>query len=291
MKKRRRIVGMKPLWMAGLLVVMFSSILAMAGCSKDSSKSTTNPNPDAFEPKGTIQGVVRDTVTLQPIEGAVVDIGVAKTTTNATGQFVLRDVPATYDALMGTEEDTYLVTVDLRKAKSRENGVVVADNTDSTKKQYPEFVYTYKDVEYTSLNDSAPCPNWQEDPAESGYNGEYYYYDSTGIGPSNCGTNSTNHDTPVHKLSHSLEISVGKLAANIEGQVAGCEGTPGFYSNVSGIYDVKIYNYYSGDNSGSGASGHLVWAGLTNSSGKFTATNLEEKNSVRIVVSGRTTDT
>ena len=288
MKKRRRIVGMKPLWMAGLLVVMFSTIFAMAGCSKDSSKSTTNPNPDTFEPKGTIQGVVRDTVTLQPIEGAVVKIGVAETTTDATGQFVLRDVPATADALMGTESDTYLVTVDMRKAKSRQNGVVVADNADATKKQYPEFVYTYQDVEYTSLNDSAPCPNVVEDPALSGYD-----YDSgdTGIGPSNCGSNSTNHDTPVHKLSHMLEVHVGKLAANIEGQVAGCEGTPGFFSNVSGIYDVKIYNYYSGDNSGSGASGHLVWAGLTNSSGKFTATNLEEKNYVQIVVTGPTTDT
>src|SRR3972149_10219536 len=194
MKKRRRIVGMKPLWMAGFLVVLLSTIFTMAGCSKDSSKSTTNPNPETFEPKGTIQGVVRDTVTLQPIEGAVVSVGVSKATTGATGEFVLRDVPATYDALMGTEEDTYLVTVDLRTAKSRANGVVVADNTDDTKKQYPEFVYTYKDVEYTSLNDSAPCPNAVEDPAESGYDGEYYYYGETGIGPSNCGTNSTNHD-------------------------------------------------------------------------------------------------
>ena len=282
---------MKPLWMAGLLVVMFSTIFAMAGCSKDSSKSTTNPNPDTFEPKGTIQGVVRDTVTLQPIEGAVVKIGVAETTTDATGQFVLRDVPATADALMGTESDTYLVTVDMRKAKSRQNGVVVADNADATKKQYPEFVYTYQDVEYTSLNDSAPCPNVVEDPALSGYD-----YDSgdTGIGPSNCGSNSTNHDTPVHKLSHMLEVHVGKLAANIEGQVAGCEGTPGFFSNVSGIYDVKIYNYYGGqgdENSGSGESGHLIWAGLTDTNGKFTATGLEEAASVKIVVSGPTTDT
>src|SRR3989304_6629905 len=194
MKERRRIVGMKPLWMFGLMIIMISTIFTMAGCSKDSSKSTTNPNPDAFEPKGTIQGVVRDTVTLQPIEGAVVDIGVAKTKTNATGQFVLRDVPATYDALMGTEEDTYLVTVDLRKAKSRENGVVVADNTDSTKKHYPEFVYTDKDVEYTSLNDSSPCPDASANVVNDILD--------------NCGTNSTNHDTPVHKLSHMLEINV-----------------------------------------------------------------------------------
>lgn len=288
MKKRRRIVGMKPLWMAGLLVVMFSTMFAMAGCSKDSSKSTTNPNPEAFEPKGTIQGVVRDTVTLQPIEGAVVKVGVEESTTDSAGQFVLTDIPATDDALNHTAENSYIVTVDLRKAKSRENGVVVVDNTDSSKKHYPEFVYDYTYVEFTSLNDSAPCPNIHEDPAQSGYD-----YDSgdTGIGPSNCGSNSTNHDTPVDKLVGSLEISVGKLAANVEGQVAGCSGTPGFYSNVSGIYDVKIYNYYSGDNSTSGASGHLVWAGLTDSSGKFTATNLEEQNDVKIVVSGPTTDT
>ncbi|MCC6543764.1 MAG: carboxypeptidase regulatory-like domain-containing protein [Nitrospirae bacterium] len=289
MKKRRRISSMKPLWMAGFLVVLFSTIFTMAGCSNDSNKSVTNPNPATFEPKGTIQGVVRDTVTLQPIEGAVVDIGVAKTTTDATGQFVLRDVPATADALLGTEADTYLVTVDLRKAKSRENGVVVVDNADPSKKKYPEFVYTYKDVEYTSLNDSAPCPNWNEDPAQSGTTG--YGYEDTGIGASNCGTNSTNHDTPVHKLSHSLLVNVGKLAASIEGQVAGCEGTPGFFSNVSGIYDVKIYSYDSSNNTGSGSSDHLVWAGLTDSTGKFTATNIEEQRDVKIVVSGPTTDT
>src|SRR3972149_5477379 len=99
MKKRRRIVGMKPLWMAGLLVVLLSTVFTMAGCSKDSSKSTKNPNPDAFEPKGTIQGVVRDTVTLQPIEGAVVKVGVEESTTDSAGQFVLRDIPATDDAL------------------------------------------------------------------------------------------------------------------------------------------------------------------------------------------------
>ncbi len=286
MKKRRRIAGIKPLWMAGVLVVAFSTIFAMAGCSKDSNKSTTNPNPATFEPKGTIQGVVKDTVTLQPIEGAVVKVGVAESTTDSSGQFVLRDVPATEDALMGTASDSYLVTVDLRKAKSRVKGVVVADNTDSTKKQYPEFVYTYKDVSYTSLNDSAPCPNRVEDPVDG-----YDYYDDYDYDVTDCGTNSTNHDTPVHKLSHMLSITVGKLAANIEAQVAGCSGTPGFWSNVNGIYDVKIYNDDSGYNSGSGADGHLIWAGLTDATGKFTATNLEEKIDVKIVVTGPTTDT
>lgn len=302
--KKRRIANMKTLWTVGFLIVV-STMFTMAGCSKKTTNAVTNPNAAAFEPKGTIQGVVRDTVTLQPIEGAVVNIGVAKSTTDASGQFVLRDVPATYDALMGTEQDTYLVTVDLRKAKSSANGVVVVDNaaptTDLTKKHYPEFVYTYKDVEYTSLNDSAPCPNWQEDPAYEGTSssssGTYYGYDytqsdsTTGVGASNCGTNSTNHDTPVHKLSHSLDITVGKLAANIEGQVAGCSGTPGFFSNVSGIYDVKIYNADSSDNAGSGNYDHLVWAGLTDANGKFTASALEENHSVKIVVSGPTTDT
>lgn len=286
--KKRRIANMKTLWMVGFLIVV-STMFTMVGCSKKTTNAVTNPNPQTFEPKGTIQGVVRDAVTLQPIEGAVVNIGVAKTTTDASGQFVLRDVPATYDALMGTETDTYIVTVDLRKAKSSANGVVVVDNADAAKKKYPEFVYTYKDVEYTSLNDSAPCPNVVEDPATpASY--DYYGY-NFGVGPSNCGTNSTNHDTPVHKLSHMLEISVGKLAANIEGQVAGCSGTPGFFSNASGIYDVKIYNADSSDNAGSGDYNHLVWAGLTDANGKFTASGLEENHSVKIVVSGPTTDT
>ncbi|HZX48075.1 MAG TPA: carboxypeptidase-like regulatory domain-containing protein [Nitrospirota bacterium] len=269
MKKRRRIVGMKPLWMAGLLVVLLSTVFTMAGCSKDSSKSTTNPNPETFEPKGTIQGVVRDTVTLQPIKGAVVKIGVAETTTDASGQFVLRDVPATYDALMGTETDTYLVTVDMRSAKNVSNADAV----------YPEFVYTEKDVEYTSLNDSSPCP----DASASVGNTDL----------ASCGTNSTNHDTPVHKLSHKLDITVGKLAGKIEGQVAGCDKSPygEFFSKLSGIYDVKIYSNATSGSTGSGSSGHLLWGGQTDSNGYFTSPPLEEGLPVKIKVSGPTTDT
>lgn len=61
----------------------------------EETKSATNPNPNPVYPKGYIQGAVRDGCTLAPIAGAVVDIGIAKATTDSNGQYILRSVPAT----------------------------------------------------------------------------------------------------------------------------------------------------------------------------------------------------
>jgi len=81
------------------------------GCSDDTNNSSvTNPNPKNFNPKGYIQGKVVDSCTLQPIVGAVIDIGVAKATTDANGQYMMANVPATtyYDHTIGGEIDVEL---------------------------------------------------------------------------------------------------------------------------------------------------------------------------------------
>src|SRR3990172_8206833 len=134
--KKRRMTNMKALWMAGFLIAAISTMFTMAGCSKDTAESITNPTSATFKPKGTIQGHVRDAATQEPIVGARVVVGDREGTTDATGQYIIKDVPATTDALNGTVSDSYHVTIDLRTVTSP---VKMTDPTVTQK--YPEFEY------------------------------------------------------------------------------------------------------------------------------------------------------
>jgi len=93
---------MKQKWSSGLVMGLVFTALVIGGCAKGDkgSISTTvaNPSPTSFQPKGTIQGKVRDSVTLQPIVNAVVSIGLSADVTDAQGQYILANVPATFDA-------------------------------------------------------------------------------------------------------------------------------------------------------------------------------------------------
>src|SRR3990172_8911846 len=197
--KKRRMTNMRTLWMAGFLIAAISTMFTMAGCSKDTAESITNPGSATFKPKGTIQGVVVDAVSREPIVGARVSVGVGEATTDEMGQYVIKDVPATTDALNGTVGDVYDVSVDLRNATK-------PINMKTATEKYPEFSYRTVSVSYTSLNDTE-CP------------------DSTDYGDSDadCG-NSTNHDTRVDGLVANLRIEIGRLACNIKGTVYGCFG-------------------------------------------------------------------
>lgn len=163
---------------------MLSLAALLIGCSGD--EAVNNPNASKFNPVGTIQGVLVDAVTKDPIVGAVVDIGVTSDTTSETGQFVLENVPATEgpDGASGM----YYITVDLRKVTSPVNMKNVAAGS----WPYPDFTYRKVEVHYDHLDDSNP----------------------------GAGTNATNHDTPVDRLVSDIGIEVGKLSASIQGVVA-----------------------------------------------------------------------
>lgn len=233
-------------------ILIFASLLIpfmMWGCSDVNLPSTagqTNPNPNPVNPVGTIQGKLVDRVTLAPISGAIIDIGVAKATTSDTGQFTMANVPATQDAAKGTVTGSYSATIDLREVNKQidaENAKLPQGSTPKAK--YPDFAYDEITVEFTSLKESETL-----NVAES------------------------QHDTPVDKLIARKDLSVGKLAANIEGVVAGCSGKD-FFKTVGSGYTVKLYTDSSSNTTASGARGRLIGQTTTDGNGKYSFSNVE----------------
>lgn len=129
-----------------VVLVLFIPMLFLASCTKETKETTTNSTSAAsFNPKGTLQGTLRDAVTNNPISGAIIDIGVAQTTTDEQGQYTLQNVQATTDAVNGTVTGSYSVTIDLRTVNS---GNPTGDP------DYPDFVFLDSaEVQFTSLND------------------------------------------------------------------------------------------------------------------------------------------
>lgn len=168
-----------------LLFLMMAAVAMMAGCEGEGDTTTsasgiTNPNPGVLQPTGTIQGVLVDKVTLEPLSGAVISIGLSSDTTASNGQFVLRDVPCTDDMAANSlsVDENYIVTIDLRTVNSR----ITSGPT------YADFAYSAADVLYTSLPNTNPA--------------------------------IVNGATPVTGLVADLPLKVGKLSATIQGTVA-----------------------------------------------------------------------
>ena len=248
--KKRRMTNMRTLWMAGFLIAAISTMFTMAGCSKDTAESITNPTSATFKPKGTIQGVVVDAVSREPIVGARVSVGVGEATTDEMGQYVIKDVPATTDALNGTVGDVYDVSVDLRNATK-------PINMKTATEKYPEFSYRTVSVNYTSLNDTE-CQDTDIADWEGG-------------GAGTCG-NSTNHDTKVDGLVANLQIEIGRLACNIKGTVYGCFG-PDYATPQSA--ELRLDSGDDSDNTGSGHYDNIISYADAGSDGTFEFSNIE----------------
>ncbi|MBI3995804.1 MAG: hypothetical protein HY349_07500, partial [Nitrospirae bacterium] len=257
---------MKQKWSSGFVVGLLFTALVIGGCAKgdDGSISTSVDSPSAatFRPVGTIQGKILDSTTREPIVNAVVSIGLAVDVSDAQGQYILANVPATSDALNGTVTGSYDITVDLRAVVSPVDMRVAA-----TAPRYPDFRYQNASVSFTSLNDT-DCDNINNS-------------DSDGL--DTC-ENSSNHDTAVDGLVSSQDVLVGKLAANIQGVVAGCSISDGdFFTPVANatVSLVSPSTLVSGSNSSTG-SGRVVATATTDASGSFTFSNIEANQSFTI---------
>ena len=230
---------MKKLMQVMALLAIVPAVLF--GCAKSDDESVTNPNPQKFQPKGTIQGYLYDATTQEPIVGAVVDIGMGTGTTNDRGVFTIRNVPATYDAINGTVSADYDFVIDLRGVSSPVNMRDAA-----AAPRYPSFVYPgrYR-IAFTSLDDTSG--------------------DEPGAG------SGSNHDTPVDGLIGSFNnYSIGKLAATIKGCVV--NGTT--RASVGAGYTVRLVSTGS-DNSATGGSGRMLAETVTDESGEFTFAGVE----------------
>jgi hypothetical protein len=235
-----------------LLVVLAVASLGIYGCSGDSTTFPGNPstNPNTLQPTGTIQGVLTDSVTHEPIVGAVIDIAGATASTNGNGQYEIRNVPATSDSVSGVQtiKGTYQATINLQRVTSPVNMVTPAAGSFL----YPQFAYTQFDVTFTSLNDSNP-----------------------GNGTSPGSTSASNHATPVTGIAQGYDLTVGKLSAGIAGQVAttkavGETGTA--FVAVQTGYTVNLIS----------ASNKIVATATTDATGSFSFSNVQANQTYTI---------
>jgi len=165
-----------------LLTALAATLVVFPSCKKTENTTTVvSPNPNPYRPIGTVNGILRDRISLKPISGATIVIYDQTTTTGADGQFTIKNIPASSSS--GNEPgndlgyDTYPVVIDMK-------GVTGS---------YPQVAYSEVKIKYDSLGDGG----------------------STG----NNGSGS-NHDTPTDGFVASIICEIGKLDANVKVQVA-----------------------------------------------------------------------
>jgi len=263
-----------------LYFLLATAMLATFGCTGDENTySVGSPNPNELMPKGTVQGILKDACTNEPIAGAVIDIGVAQATTSETGQYVMHNVPATSFVsptaltLLSGYSGEYSATIDLRKAKNVVTG----------KNNYPQFSYSEVSVAFSSLAETSLAKaGIASNPNGAVAAGAVGSVSSVGdVSASVSTTNATNHDTPVTQLGNGdFDFYVGKITTSISGAAVTAD-----MKNVPDGYAVLLYslgNNWTG-NSSTGAEGHLI-AQTTTKNGRFTFDKLEAKQFFRVVV-------
>ena len=286
-----------------LVVLSLLLLLAFMGCSDDTNNSSvTNPNPKNFNPKGYIQGKVVDSCTLQPISGAVIDIGVAKATTDANGQYMMSNVPATtyYDHTIGGEIDVDLNIKNLRKS---EIDLLLAGETSGWIGSYSATIDMTNAKVVVDVNSATgkllnltKTTSVKVTQSPLKYANKYYnvvtvVFSSLKESDGNVSTVS-NHDTPVDKVgSGNFDFLLGQLTSGISGDAV----WGGTYDPATGKialmpvkgYAVALYTVTGEENFGNsstGSFGHRVAITTTNEAGHFSFSNLETARAYIIAV-------
>ncbi|MBI4746649.1 MAG: hypothetical protein HY786_08985, partial [Deltaproteobacteria bacterium] len=235
--------------------------MAISGCQGAKTEgSVSNPSPSSsFQPKGTVAGVLTDSVTNDPIANATIYIMDKSAVTNAGGSFTIANISANLatgnETGNPTATDPYQVVIDLKAV----NDAITAYNavaTNTTKKAYyPSFAYTTATVKYDSLGDATVI----------------------NAGTGTAGTSATNHDTPVDGFVASIAPKVGPLSANVKIQVV----NKNTFANISGAA-VELISQGSGyltdtptGNAIVGTTGHIVATGTTDTTGLVTFSGVE----------------
>lgn len=240
-----------------LYLLLATAMLATFGCTGDTNtNSVGSPNPNPFQPKGTVTGVLVDACTNEPIANADVYIMDKKATTNSVGMFTIKKVPA--NTAVGSEStaggntllanglyshETYNVVIDLSKVNAERAKLLGAT-------LYPSIAYHTVKVAYTSLGETS---------------------DGTA-------TTSTNHDTPVDGFVANIKPMVGKLSATLN-----IEAVNGYNGSVLSGATVQLISLspFDGINTPNNVTGNLVntiATATTGADGKVSFTNVEAKH-------------
>jgi len=178
-----------------VLIALLMLGFYVAGCAEgDESASVVNPNPSALtNQKGSISGVVMDSCTNAPIQGAIVSVaysgGVHSVTTGTTGTFSFNNVPINYEYYTGVSgfggaTDTgnygYQVVCDLRS------------NT--------TYGYAWVSEVWVVAGDLADGSNW-------------------GIQEAGITEGGSGADTPVSGIDAAVRFSLAPLNASISGTI------------------------------------------------------------------------
>jgi hypothetical protein len=221
-------------------------LIGLSGCKGPKGDPGPAASVTTQQPTGTIEGLIIDAVTKQPIVGAVVDIGVATATTNTDGQFVFRNIVVPVDANNNTFAAQYFATVNLRSVTSPVN----MGSTTATPR-YPDFHYDVIPITFTQL-----------------------YTSASGVTTA----------TPVTGLIANVTFTPGKLAATITGTVADSVTkqpvAAGYTVNL--VSPAPGSNNSATGTGGSGGTENVVDSTTTGAGGTFTFANVESLKSFRI---------
>lgn len=258
-------------WARPLLVCssVLTLSLGLSGCLVEGSSSTTtansvtNPLPNydqEVQYTGHIQGVLRDAVTNEPIAGATVSIGFASATTDARGQFLLRDVPVT-DAASGTDGSSlssgemYNAMIDLRAVNSERQ------------QRGAGYLYPEYQLEQWAVTFSSFTPEQANEQVGENLSGGTYHTAITGL--------VSAVDPQVGKLSTAVQGTV-YMGSNQFGQEA--------FSPAAGA-TIHLYANADSHNSGMGNRGRLLDTVTADGKGKFTFQKVQANQDVRLLAS------
>lgn len=266
--------------MKKILFVALSLLLLLAfGCSHDTNNSSvTNPNPNTVYPKGYLQGYVLDACTRAPIVGAVVDIGIAKATTNSNGQYIMRDVPAT----------SYIKNTDV-------NGNLDINDGDTEVKIDASIDSGYSG-KYSATVDltNARINGVKVTVGPGGYAAKYYNEVSVKFASMESSSGIISADnadiTPVLGLGNGdYDFLLGALTSGITGYAVDAKTI----QPVPAGYTVYLFSTFKGDdgNSATGGYGNQVGKTTTDATGKFVFSNIEANQEFNIKVVDTATGT
>ncbi len=219
--------------------------------SRSTTDSVTNPTQEFEQERqvtGTLQGVLRDRVTGNPIVGAVISIGLVTAETDEVGQYVMENVPVTRSTFDGDGgEENYRVSIDLREATSG-----------SEDHDYPDVYYTTAAVSF----------------------GRFTPLEAEEIAGDNL-EQGTFHQV-ISGLVSAYDWEVGKLSTSVSGKVVAGPNELSLAPHQV-LEGASVYLYQTSADQEGVSSNRMVASATTDADGHFSFDSVEAGAELRLV--------